>query len=189
MLVMKGIPVLILLVLAGSLVAWASPHQLFLDLPIAESIGDSGLTAYRLDLSLFSGPSLSVGRSIMDCLDVWMISSPSDPFSLRIKALLVDRLGPLSVAIDLSENGFTLFSSLYLGSVQLDWGRIFGRDQRRWATVTTSSNQWCSLLFGVQYDTGYSSIVALRVFPRCGVWGFSIYYRGGEWGASLGGSL
>jgi len=188
---MKFTPILILCVLVTSFIAVANPRQLFLDLPIAESIGAPGLTAYRLDLSLFGAPSLAIGRSIAERLDVWMISSPSDLFSLYVKALLVDRLGPLSLSLTLSgSDGLTLLSALYLGPVQVDWGATFCSDRRRWATVTASPNQWYSLLFGVQYDdTGYSTIAAVRVFPRRGVWGFSIYYRGGEWGASLGGVL
>ena len=186
---MKLTPILILFVLATSFVAYAYPHQLFLDLPIAESIGDSGLTAYRIDFSFASGPSLEIGRAIADRLDIWMSASPSDLFSLRVRALIVDHLGPLSLSFDLSQDGFTLLSALFLGPVQIDWGRIFGREQERWATLTTSLNQWYSLLFGIQYDTKYSPIVAVRIFPHRGLWAFSIYYRAGEWGASFGGDL
>ena len=186
---MKSTLVLILFVLATSSVAVAYPHQLFLDLPIAESIGDSGLTAYRLGLSLPSGPSLAVGRGITDRLDLWMAISAFDPFSLSVKALLVDHLGPLSMSLDLSQDGFTLLSALYLGPAQINWGRIFGPAGKGWATITTSPNQWYSLLFGVEHETEYSIIASLRVFPRRGVWAFSLHYRGGEWGASLGGAL
>lgn len=186
---MKLTLVVILFVLAVSLVVCAYPHQLFLDLPIADSIGGSGLTAYRFDLSTTLGPSLQVGRAVTDRLDLWMSVSPSDLFSLRVRALIVDRLGPLSVSLDLSRAGFTLISALFLGPVEIDWGRTFGVSGRRWATIMASPNQWYSLLFGMEYETHYSAIVALNLFPRRGVWGISIYYRGGEWGASLGGAL
>ena len=179
----------LLVVLASSFVACANPHQLFLDLPVAESIGGVGVTAYRLDLSSFNGPSLDVGLGITDRLDVWMSASLSDLFLLRVRALLVDHLGPLSMSLDLLQDGFALLSALFLGPVEIDWGRIFGSSGRRWGTITSSPNQWYSVLFGVEYKAGYLLIAALRLFPHQGVWGFSVYYRGGEWGASLGGSL
>ena len=189
MFVMKSTLVLILSILAVSVVASACPHQLFLDLPIVESIGECGLTACRLDVSFAGGPSLEVGRAIADRLDIWMSASPSDLFSLRVQALLVDRLGPLSVSLDVSQSGFTLLSALYLGPVEIDWGRIFGLTGKRWAAIITSPNHWYSLLIGVEYETRYSLLAALRLFPHQGVWGISIYYRGGEWRASLGAGL
>jgi len=186
---MKLIRVLILLVLATSFVACAAPHQLFLDLPIAESIGERGLTACRLDVSFAEGPSLEIGRAITDRLDVWMSASPSDLFSLRARALLIDRLGPLNMSLDFSQGGFTLLSALFLGPVEIDWGRILGPSGKRWAAIITSPNQWYSLLIGVEYETRYSLLAAVHLFPHQGVWGISIYYRGGEWRASLGASL
>lgn len=180
---------LVLFILATSVVACAYPHQLFLDLPIAESIGEQGLTGYKLDFSSGTGPSLWVGRAITDRLDLWMTTSPSDLFSLEVRALLVDRLGPLNISFDFSQDGFTLLSALFLGPVEIDWGRIFGSSGKRWATITTSPNQWYSILLGVEYETHYSLLAALRLFPHEGVWGLSIYYRGEEWGASLGVSL
>ncbi|MEA3239465.1 MAG: hypothetical protein U9Q94_06775 [Candidatus Bipolaricaulota bacterium] len=186
---MKVTLVFILSILAMSAIACAYPHQLFLDLPIAESIGECGLSACRLDLSLASGPSLEVGRAITDRLDIWMSTSPSDLFSLRVQALLVDRLGPLSISLDVSQDGFTLLSALYLGPVEIEWGRIFGPTGKRWAAIITSPNQWYSLLIGVEYETDYALIAAVRIFPRRGPWAFSIYYRNDLWGASLGASL
>jgi len=189
MLVMKVTLVLVLSILVMSVVACAYPHQLFLDLPIAESIGKRGLTACRFDLSFAEGPSLEVGRAIADRLDIWMNMSPSDLFSLRARTLLIDRLGPLSVSLDVSRNGFTILSALYLGPVEIEWGRIFGLTGKRWAAIITSPNHWYSLLIGVEYETRYSLLAALRLFPHQGVWGISIYYRGGEWRASLGAGL
>jgi len=186
---MKSTLVLILFVLVTSFVACAYPHQLFLDLPIAESIGERGMTACKLDLSFAGSLSLEVGRAIADRLDIWMSASTSDLFSLRARALLIDRLGPLSVSLDVSQDGFTLLSALFLGPVEIDWGRIFGLTGKRWAAIITSPNQWYSLLIGVEYETRYSLLAALRLFPHQGVWGISIYYRGGEWRASLGASL
>ena len=189
MLAMKVTLGLILFTLVVSVVVHAYPHQLFLDLPIAESIGDRGLTGYRLAFSSGTGPSLQVGRAITDRLDLWITTSPSDLFSLEVRALLVDRLGPLNLLLDLSQDGFTLLSALFLGPVEIDWGRIFGVSGKRWAMITTSPNQWYSFLLGVEHETRYSLLAALRLFPRQGVWGLSIYYRGGEWGASFGGAL
>ena len=186
---MKVTLVLILFILAMLVVACAYPHQLFLDLPIAENIGERGVTACRIDLSFASEPSLEVGRAITDRLDIWMSASHSDLFSLRARALLVDRLGPLSMSLDFSQDGFALLSALFLGPVEIDWGRIYGTNSKRWATITTSPNQWYSLLIGVEYETRYSLFAAMHLFPHQGVWGFSIYYRGGEWRASLGATL
>lgn len=183
---MKLALVVILFVLVVSLVVCAYPHQLFLDLPVAESIGDPGLTACRVDLSVASGPSLAVGRAITDRLDLWMSTSAADLFSLRVRALLIDHLGPLSMSLDFSREGFTLLSALFLGPVEIDWGRIYGPERKRWAAITTSPNQWYSLLMGVEYEKRYSLLAALRIFPHRGVWGFSVCYRGGEWRASLG---
>jgi len=186
---MKVILISILFALVLSVVAHAYPHQLFLDLPIAESIGDRGLTGYRLNFSPGPGPSLQVGRAITDRLDLWMTTSSSDLFSLEVHALLVDHLGPLNLSLDLSRDGLTLLSALFLGPVEIDWGRIFGASGKRWAMITTSPNQWYSFSLGVEHETRYSLLVALRLFPRQGVWGLSICYRGGEWGASFGASL
>ncbi|HHR85602.1 hypothetical protein J7K60_05280 [Candidatus Bipolaricaulota bacterium] len=186
---MKLTSILILFILAASCVTYAYPHQLLLDLPIAESIGDSELTTCRLDLSLSGGISLDIGRAITDRLDIWMSTSPSDLFLLRARALLVDHLGPLSMSLDLSRDGFTLLSGFFLGPVEIDWGRIFGPSTKRWATITTSPNQFYSVLLGIEYETYYSLFAALRLFPRRGVWAFSLYYRGGQWGALIGAAL
>jgi len=186
---MKVILISILFALVLSVVAHAYPHQLFLDLPIAESIGDRGITGYRLNFSPGTGPSLQVGRAITDRLDLWMTTSPSDLFSLEVRALLVDHLGPLNLSLDLSQDGFTLLSALFLGPVEIDWGRIFGASGKRWATIATSPNQWYSISLGVEHETRYSLLATLRLFPRQGVWGLSICYRGVEWGASFGASL
>ena len=179
----------ILFTLVISFVVCANPHQLFLDFPIAESIGDPGTTACRLDLSLSRGLSLDVGRAITDRVDIWMRTTPSDLFSLNVRALLVDHAGPLCVSLDYSKSGITLLSSLSLGPVQVDWGRVFGHEHKRWVTITASANQWYSLLFGVEYETDWVPIGALRIFPRRGAWALSLYYREGRWGASIGGAL
>jgi hypothetical protein len=184
---MKAISVAILFVLVISAIACAYPHQLFLDLPIAESMGDRGLTGYRLDLYSGTGPSLQVGRAITDRLDLWITTSLSDLFSLEVRALLVDRLGPLNLSIALSQDGFTLLSALLLGPLRIDWGRTIGRDERRWVMITASKTQWFSLVLGLEHNVRYSFLGGVHLFPGDGYWGLSILMQEQRWTVSAGG--
>jgi hypothetical protein len=187
MLVMKVILISILFVLAMSAIACAYPHQLFLDLPIAESIGDRGLTGYRLNFSPGTGPSLQVGRAITDRLDLWMTTSPSDLFSLEVRALLINRLGPLNLSLDLSQDGFTLLSALLLGPLRIDWGQTIGRNEKEWVTFTASKTPWFSLILGLEHSVRYSFLGGVRLFPGGWYWGLSILMQEQRWTASVGG--
>ena len=184
---MKAISSAILFVLVISAIACAYPHQLFLDLPIAESIGDPGLTSCRLDLSSGTSPSLQVGRAITARLDLWMTTSPSDLFSLEVRVLLVDRLGPLNLSLALSQDGFTLLSALLLGPLRIDWGRTIGRDEEKWVTFTASKTQWFSLVLGLEHSVRYSFLGGVRLFPGGGYWGLSILMQEQRWTVSVGG--
>jgi hypothetical protein len=181
--------VFILLVIFRSVVIYPYSHQLPLDLPIAESIGEPGVTAYRFDVSSACGPSLQIGRSVGRRLDIWMNTSFSDLFFLRARALLINRLGPLNMSIDVSADGFTFLSAMFLGPVQIDVGRAFSGVGQRWIAISSSPNQRCSFVFGLEYKTRYYLIAAARLFPHRGLWGMSIYLRDGEWGLSFGGIL
>ncbi len=187
MLVMKIILISILFVLAVSAIACAYPHQLYLDLPIAESIGDRGLTGYRLDLSSGTGPLLQIGRAITDRLDLWITASFSDLFSLEVRALLVDRLGPLNLSLALSQDGFALLSALLLGPLRIDWGRTIGRDEKRWMMITAAKTQWFSLVLGLEHNMRYSFLGGVRLFPGGGYWGLSILMQEQRWTISAGG--
>ena len=177
----------ILLLFLASLVAQAYPHQLFLDLPIAESIGDRELTGYRLNLFSGTGPSLQVGRAITDRLDLWITTSPSDLFSLEVRALLVDRLGPLNMSFALSQGRLTLLSALLLGPLRIDWGRTLGKDEKKWGTITASKTQWFSLVLGLEHNVRYSFLGGIRLFPGGGYWGLSILMQEQRWTVSVGG--
>ncbi len=184
---LKLIPVLFVILLP--VVSYAYSHQLILDLPIAESIGESGLTAYKVDASFARGSSLQIGRAVNNRFDIWMNASSSDLFCLHARALLVNHLGPLNVSIDLSANSFTFLSALFLGPVQIDSGRRFGSSGYKWISISTSPNQWCSIVFGLEFRTRNYPIAAVRLFPHRGIWGLSIYLRDREWGVCLGGIL
>ncbi len=184
---MKAISISILFILAISAIACAYPHQLFLDIPIAESIGDRGLTGYRLDLSSGTGLSLQVGRAITDRLDLWMTISPSDLFLLEVRALLVNRLGPLNLSLALSQDGITFLSALLLGPVRVDWGQTLGRDEKRWMMITASKTQWFSLVLGLEHSVRYSFLGGVHLFPRGRYWGFSILMQEQRWTISTGG--
>lgn len=184
---MKFLLTVILLLFLAALVAQAYPHQLFLDLPIAESMGDRGLTGYRLDLFSGTGPSLQVGRAITDRLDLWMTISPSDLFSLEVRVLLVNRLGPLNLSFALSQDGITLLSALLLGPLRVDWGQTLGRDEKRWMMITASKTQWFSLVLGLEHSVRYSFLGGVRLFPRGGYWGLSILMQEQRWTISAGG--
>jgi len=178
---------LILFTLVVSVVACAYPHQLFLDLPIAESIGDRELTSYRLAFSSVAGPSLQIGRAITDRLDLWMTTSSSDLFSLEVRALLINRLGPLNLSLALSQDGITLLSALLLGPVRVDWGQTLGWDEKRWMMITASKTQWFSLVLGLEHSVRYSFLGGVRLFPRGGYWGLSILMQEQRWTISTGG--
>ena len=184
---MKFLLTVILLLFLASLVAQAYPHQLFLDLPIAESIGDRGFTGYRFDLFSGTGSSLQVGRAITDRLDLWMMMSPSDLFSLEVRVLLVDRLGPLNLSLALSQDGITLLSALLLGPLRIDWGRTIGRNEKEWVTFTASKTQWFSLVLGLAHSVRYTFLGGVRLFPGGGCWGLSILMQEQRWTASVGG--
>jgi hypothetical protein len=179
----------IAVIVVASLVGYAYSHQLLLDLRIADSIGEGGLTAYRFDLSFAKGPSLQIGRAINSRLDIWMDVGFPEFFSLRARALLVDRLGPLSMSVDLSRNCFTFLSALFLGPIQIDLGRDFSSGDKRWVSISVSPNQFYSLVFGVQFQADILPFTAVRIFPHQGTWGFSIYNCKGQWRACLGGTL
>ena len=184
---MKAISISILFVLVISAIACAYPHQLFLDLPIAESMGDRGLTGYRLNLSFGTGPSLQVGRAITDRLYLWITTSLYGLFSLEVRALLIDRLGPLNLSLALSQDGLTLLSALLLGPLRIDWGRIIGLDEKKWVTFTASKTQWFSLVLGLEHNVRYSFLGGVRLFPGGGFWGLSILMQEQRWTISAGG--
>jgi hypothetical protein len=184
---MKFLLTVILLFFLAALVAQAYPHQLFLDLPIAESIGDRGFTGYRLDLFSGTGPSLQVGRAITDRLDLWTMMSSSDLFSLEVRVLLVDRLGPLNMSFALSQDRLTLLSALLLGPLRIDWGRTIGRNEKKWVTFTASKTQWFSLVLGLAHSVRYTFLGGVRLFPGGGCWGLSILMQEQRWMVSAGG--
>ena len=184
---MKAISIVLLFGLAISGIAYAYPHQLFLDILIAESMGDRGLTGYRLDLASGTSPSLQVGRAITDRLDLWITASPSDLFSLEVRVLLVDRLGPLNLSLALSQDRFALLSALLLGPLRIDWGRTIGRDEKKWMMITASKTQWFSLVLGLEHNVRYSFLGGVRLFPGGGYWGLSILMQEQRWTISAGG--
>ncbi len=181
--------IVVLFVILGSFVSYPYPHQLPLDLPIAESIGARGLTAYKLNGSFAGGSRLEIGRAISNCFDIWMNVSSDDLFCLHARALLVNRLGPINMSIDLSMNSFTLLSAFFLGPVQIDIGRVFGSEADRWILISASPNQWYSIACGLEFKTRNYPIAAVRLFPHRGIWGLSIYLRDREWGLCFGGIL
>lgn len=173
--------------LALTVFAFAYPRHAFLDLPVAVSVGDPGLTYLRLKIS-GSSPSFRISRAIGSRLDISAEITAQKLFSLELRALLLRDLGPLSVAVDLSFREFRLLSRIFLGPVQLDWGRAFGPQGWRWGTLSISVEQRLSLLFGLGSTEGkISALAGLRLFQAGGPWGGSFLFNGRGFELSLGG--
>jgi len=159
----------ILVILCLSVTGWGYPRRAFPELPGATTLGDPGETAVSV-LVVDRGPIVEVGRAIDRRLDVWARVGGERPFSLWARAVILEDLGPLSVALDLAADRVALDACLFLGPVHLDWGRSLAAVPRRWGILTVSPDPWLSLVLGVDLRPGTGELVAgARVAPwACG---------------------
>jgi hypothetical protein len=179
--------VVLILVFGLSIVASAYPQGIFLDLPAAVTLGDPGYTSLQLELA-GSQPTLRIGRAVGSRVDVLATITPQDLFSLGVRVLLIEDLGPLNVTLGLEHEKVSFAAGLFLGPVWIDWGRAIGRQDRRWGMVIVSPKQSFSLILGLEHSsTSISFIGGIRLFLTSGFWEGSILFREGRLIASLGG--
>jgi hypothetical protein len=173
--------------LALTVFAFGYPRHAFLDLPTAVSVGDTGLTYLRLKIAGPS-PSFRISRAINSRFDISAEITAQKLFSLELRALLLSDFGPLSAAVDLSFSGVRLLSRIFLGPVQLDWGRAFGPQSWKWGMLSISVEQRLSLLVELGSTEGKNSVIAgLRLFQAGGPLGGSFLFNGRGFELSLGG--
>lgn len=152
-------------VLALVLILWLSvtgagfPHRVFPGVPGAVSLGDPGRTSVSVAFSE-DGPILEIGRAFDRRLDVWARVGTERLFSLWARAVVLQDLGPLSVALDFAAESVRLDACLFLGPVHVDWGRSFETIPRRWGILTVSPNPWLSLVLGVELMAETGTIIA-----------------------------
>jgi len=181
--------VVLILAFVVSVVASAYPHSIFLDLPVAVTLGDPGRTSLRVELAGWE-PTFRIGRAIGNRVDVLATITPQDLFSLGVRILLVEDLGPLNVTLGLEHEGAYFAAGLFLGPVWIDWGRAIGREDRRWGMVIVSPKQSFSLILGLEHSsTSISFIGGIRLFLTSGFWEGSILFREGRLITSLGGTF
>lgn len=181
--------VVLILAFGVSIVASAYPHSIFLDLPVAVTLGDPGYTSIQVELA-GGKPTLRIGRAIGNRVDVLATITPQDLFFLGVRILLVEDLGPLNVALGLEHEGAYFAAGLFLGPVWIDWGRAIGREDRRWGMVIASPKQSFSLILGLEYSRASISFIGgIRLFLTSGSWDASILFRERQLITSLGGTF
>lgn len=181
--------VVLILAFGVSIVASAYPHSIFLDLPVAVTLGDPGYTSIQVELA-GGKPTLRIGRAIGNRVDVLATITPQDLFSLGVRILLVENLGPLNVTLGLEHEGAYFAAGLFLGPVWIDWGRAIGREDRRWGMVIASPKQSFSLILGLEHSRASISFIGgVRLFLTSGSWEGSILFRERQLIASLGGTF
>jgi len=179
----------LILVFGLSIVASAYPHSIFLDLPAAVTLGGSGRTSLQVELA-GGQPTLRIGRAVGSRVDVLATITPQDLFSLGIRVLLIEDLGPLNVTLGLEHEGAYFAAGLFLGPVWIDWGRAIGREDRRWGMVIASPKQSFSLILGLEHSRASISFIGgIRLFLTSGSWEGSILFREGRLITSLGGTF
>lgn len=181
--------VVLILAFGVSIVASAYPHSIFLDLPVAVTLGDPGYTSIQVELA-GGKPTLRIGRAIGNRVDVLATITPQDLFSLGVRILLVENLGPLNVTLGLEHEGAYFAAGLFLGPLWIDWGRAIGREDRRWGMVIASPKQSFSLILGLEHSRASISFIGgVRLFLTSGSWEGSILFRERQLIASLGGTF
>ena len=181
--------VVLILAFGVSIVASAYPHSIFLDLPVAVTLGDPGYTSIQVELA-GGKPTLRIGRAIGNRVDVLATITPQDLFSLGVRILLVEDLGPLNVTLGLEHEGAYFAAGLFLGPVWIDWGRAIGREDRRWGMVIASPKQSFSLILGLEHSRASISFIGgIRLFLASGSWDASILFRERQLITSLGGTF
>lgn len=177
----------LILVFVVSIVASSYPHSIFLDLPVAVTLGGPGYTSLQVELAGWE-PTLRIVRAIGNRVDVLATITPQDLFSLGVRVLLIEDLGPLNVTLGLECEEVSFAAGLFLGPVWIDWGRAIGSEDRRWGMVIVSPKQSFSLILGLEHNRASISFIGgIRLFLTSGFWEVSILFREGRLITSLGG--
>jgi hypothetical protein len=130
-------------------------------------------------IDIMSGPfgtAARVERVVTSRIEAAVSSRPGDLFDLAVKIVLVKDLVPLFVAMTLATDGIGVLSTLFFGPVQIDWGRAWGVETCRWASVQLSARSRLSMFVGVDADkTPVEPFAGVRVFPGGhGLWEIGI---------------
>ena len=183
---MKALAVCILLI-GISTAAMGFPRHAFLDFPIAVPLGNAGRTYFHVAL-VGGQPSLKIARSIGWGIDVFATSTLQSPFSLGCHVLLLQDLGPLSVAVEAESKRIQVVAGLLLGPVRIDWGRSLGREGKGWAVVSGSSTQYFTIAIGLE-RSGKRLIFlgGVRLYPEHGTWASSFFLHDSELTLAVGG--
>lgn len=172
-----------------SLAGCGYPHHAFLDLPVATCLGDLGSTYCRVGFAKWT-VAFTISRAIADGIDVYATTTQQNPFSLGVRALLIQDLGPLSVAIDWDDRRLQLTAGLFFGPVRIDWGRTIAREGKPWGTVSASPSQHFTLVIGLErVGERLDFLGGARLFPVSGTWAVSLLICAQELSIALGGFL
>ena len=183
---MKALAVSILVV-GISTAAAGYPRHAFLDLPIAVPLGNPGRT--YVHVALVDGqPSLKIARSIGWGIDVFATSTLQSPFSLGCRALVLQDLGPLSVAVDVESKRIQMVAGLLLGPVRIDWGRTISQEGKPWGILSVSPTQHFTLVIGVErIGETITFLGGVRLYPERGTWASSFFLHDSELTLAVGG--
>jgi hypothetical protein len=172
------------------LAAFSYPRYAFVDLPTAIVHGDPGRTTVSFGVSE-AGCRASIARTVASRLEISATVSEERLFDLGARVVLIEDLGPLSVATAAAAGRLSLLSTLLLGPVHVNLGRTWGDDNARWATLELSPHPRLSLLVGLEGRTGRAgAVAAIRWYPgRTGLWGLSLLIRRAGAEIRVGGTM
>jgi len=183
---MKTLAVLILGV-GISFAAAGYPRHAFLDLPTAVPLGDTGRTYFQTRF-VDEKPGFTIARSLGPGIDIFAVTTLETPFSLGIHALIVQDLGPLSVAVDAESDGIRVSGGLLLGPIRIDWGRTLSVEGKPWGTLSASLTQHFTLVIGVErIGKTLLFLGGARLHPFTGTWAVSLLLREGRVFFAVGG--
>ncbi len=181
--------IFLLFLLAPAVEAWTYPHPVFLGLPAAATLGDPGRASVEVIFSP-AGATLGLGLALGARIDLFATVETPGGFSWGVRALVIQDLGPLEVALGLATRGVDFAAGLHLGPVRVEWGRTFAQGGWRGAVLALSPLDRLSLLVGVEDEGGRTSFIALlRLFSWEGRWWASASLRRRALVLGAGGTL
>ena len=146
----------------------------------------------RIDIAC--GPSKTaaqVARGLTRRIEVSASLSSADLFDLGAKVVLVKDLAPLFVAATLAADGIGVVSTLFLGPIRIDWGRMWGEGACRWGSAYLSARPRLSMFVGLKTtETIAEPFAGVRIFPSGhGLWEIGASVRRDGIRLSAGGAL
>ena len=187
---MLKLALLLLTLLPCAVCSAAYPSVAFGDLAEAIVVGAPGETSFSLAVSNGTWQA-SITRSLARRLDVTATAAPDDLFDLGARVLVVKDLLPLHVAVDISLDRVSLFATLLLGPVHVDYGRTWGTTDARFGYVQYAPSQTLTILIGLRTTNDRPrAIVGVRVHPvTARLWGASLVVIDGALRFAIGGTL